>query len=112
MSSFVDLDGDGFADNTSDQNNDGIPDQTSADSSKTVPDSTLSNFFAVSSDLMPRTAVFLHRSEAFTYLKTIATPLLGHRGGFGSNSGFGPGSGIGSGAVMGGACQGGVCRPN
>lgn len=108
---FVDLDGDGFDDNTVSQSNTGLAKMAVADTAKAEPKSNLNGFFALSADLKPKIDLYLHKSDAFTRLKSTTTPLAKHRGGFGGNGGFGPDNTVGSGSVGGGACAGGCCRP-
>jgi len=107
---FVDLDGDGFNDRATDQDTDGIPDAVDSERSKLETGGTTAEDFFSAGDLLPKTAVFLTNSSAFNHLKTSVAARVQSRGGFGSGSDFGPASGLGGGGVLGGACEGGVCR--
>lgn len=109
---FVDRDGDGFNDATTDQDTDGIPDELNLQSSSAPDSSSLAGFtFTPAMVSGNRFPIFLHNSAAFDYLKSQLVGLSQHRGAFSAGADFGPGSDIGSGAVLGGGCIGGVCTP-
>ncbi|HDS01034.1 MAG TPA: hypothetical protein ENO22_13615 [candidate division Zixibacteria bacterium] len=109
---FVDLDGDGFNDNTPDEDNNSIPD--SAEDDKYSDRNKTANALA-STEFKPIEGLgefdlssLLSNSELFGQLKFLTRAQSCCRGGFEAGSDFGPGNGIGLGAVSG--CAGGVCH--
>ena len=112
---FVDIDGDGFDDNTSDANNDGIPEfsntaslteareENPSTASKDLADFSFGSILADDG---------LSFSAQFKGLQFAARSLSRNRCSLDSDAGFGPGSGTRVGSTTGGmVCVGGVCQP-
>jgi len=111
---YVDLDGDGFGDNATDEDNDGIPDEADSDfknvAANSPGDGSMVNFGAslsvpnVENDLAPH-------SQQFDGRKFAARAVTQNRCGFTSEENFGSGNGIGITNTGGsGGCVGGVCH--
>ena len=103
---FIDLDGDGFNDNSPDLNGDGIPDELApgyvapADNTSDAGIFAGMEFQAVEAPVLPETA-----KEGFGRLSFSTRSISKFRSAFDSDFGSGLGFSVG-----GSACAGGVCR--
>lgn len=107
IESYVDLDGDGFDDNTPDIDNNGIPDRFEiSGKNETNPIEVASVSFFANLEKSSPTVLLLSASEKFSLRKFSCRTLDKCRSNLDSD--FSGGIGFGN-ASGGGACAGGVC---
>ena len=108
--SYVDLDGDGFDDNATDDDLDGIPDRFASRGSQTIAPRAMLNLNKMfKAETNSRSASLGQTNHVlYTGRRTAVLSLATCRGGLGRFDRFG-GDGT-SQSSGGGACSGGVCR--
>ncbi len=110
---FVDLDGDGFDDNCSDEDSDGIPNDADSDyepmpAGESYHTEHIIDFGQTIQDI-GLSADLTTNSQRFGKRQFKTRGLVISRCGFDANAGFGSGNEIGIGVSSGGGCAGGVC---